>query len=167
MCAVDDHLCKDQTGLRKGRGCADHIFALRNTIAQCADWQRGLYVNFINFRKAFDSVHRDLLWRIIQSYGIPSSISDIFKRYYDVYTCIHGNSDIMFEVKTGVRQGCVLSTLLFKLVIDCVLSLQCVNRFTYLGSMITTKGGADEDIKNILNKARNAFGMLFSMWQSA
>ena len=42
--------------------------------------------------------------------------------------------------------------------------LQYVNRFTYLGSIITTEGGADEDIKNRLNKARNVFRMLNSVW---
>ena len=244
--AVDDHLRKEQAGFRKGRGCVDHIFALRNIIEQCAEWQRGLYVNFIDFRKAFDSVHRDSLWKIVRAYGIPDSISDIIKSYYDGYTCSVGNSDIMFQVKTGVRQGCVLSTLLFNLVIDWVLSrttedqkrgirwtlystledldyaddlalvahthhhiqektdrlttfaaqvglrvntkktevmtlntnnpnpvklgnddLQYVDRFTYLGSIITTKGGADEDIKNRLNKARNAFRMLNSVWRSS
>ena len=41
--AVDDHLRKEQAGFRKGRGCTDHIFALRNIIEQCAEWQRGLY----------------------------------------------------------------------------------------------------------------------------
>ena len=108
--AVDDHLRKEQVGFRKGKGCTDHIFALRNTIRiSVHEWQWWLYVNFIDFKKAFDSVRRDSLWKILQSYGIPSSIRDISKSYYDGYTCSVSNSDMMFEVKTGMRQGCVLS----------------------------------------------------------
>ena len=35
------------------------------------EWQRSLYVNFVDFAKAFDSVHRDSPWRILRGYGIP------------------------------------------------------------------------------------------------
>ena len=79
-------------------------------------------VNFIDFRKAFDSVHRDSLKKILQVYGIPCSISDIIKGYCGGYICSVGNSNIMFQVKTSVRQPCALSTLLFNLVINWVLS---------------------------------------------
>ena len=37
--AVDDHLHKEQVGFQKGRGCVDHISALRSIIKQCAEWQ--------------------------------------------------------------------------------------------------------------------------------
>ena len=46
-------------------------------------------------------------------------------------------------------------------------NLQYANRFTYLGSIITTEGGTDEDIKSRLNKAGNTFRMLESVWRSA
>ena len=55
--AVDKKLRKEQAGFRKGRGCIEQIFALRNIIEQCTEWQRQLYVNFVDFEKAFDSLH--------------------------------------------------------------------------------------------------------------
>ncbi|XP_035829459.1 uncharacterized protein LOC101855698 [Aplysia californica] len=63
--AVDSCLRKEQAGFRKERRCTDQIFALRNIIEQCTEWQRHLYVNFVDFEKAFDSVHRESLWYIL------------------------------------------------------------------------------------------------------
>ena len=63
--AVDDHLRQEQAGFRKGRGCVDHIFAMWNIIEQCAEWQKSIYINFIDFSKAFDSMHRETLWKIL------------------------------------------------------------------------------------------------------
>ena len=51
--AVDDILRKEQAGFRKGRGCTDKIFVLRNIIEQCSEWQRELYINFVDFQKGF------------------------------------------------------------------------------------------------------------------
>ncbi|KAI4885603.1 hypothetical protein NFI96_005381 [Prochilodus magdalenae] len=119
--AVDAQLREEQAGFRRGRGCTDHIFALRNIIEQCTEWQRQLYINFVDFQKAFDSIHRESLWRILRAYGIPMEIVLLIKSFYANFSCCVGNSDIYFEVGTGVRQGCVMSSLLFNLVIDWVM----------------------------------------------
>ena len=119
--AVDHLLRKEQAGFRKGRGCIDHIFALRNIIEQSTEWQRQLYINFVDFAKAFDSIHRESLWRILRAYGIPEELVLVIKSFYDNFTCRVGNSNYMFQVKTGVRQGCVMSTLLFNIAIDWVM----------------------------------------------
>jgi len=120
--AVNEVLRQEQAGFRKGRGCAEHIFSLRNIIEQCHEWQRGLYINFIDFQKAFDSVHRDSLWSILRAYGIPAHIVRVIKQFYTDFCCSVGRSDLSFHVKSGVRQGCVMSALLFNIVIDWVLS---------------------------------------------
>ena len=44
--------------------------------------------------------------------------------------------------------------------------LPTTEEFTYLGSTVRDDGGAGSDIKNRLNKARNAFKMLDNVWQS-
>ena len=88
--AVDDKLRKEQAGFRRGRGCIDHIFTLRNIIEQSTEWQRTLYVNFVDFAKAFDSVYRYSLWKILRAYGIPSHLAEIIKSFYDNFTCSVG-----------------------------------------------------------------------------
>uniref|UniRef100_A0A914VWQ7 Reverse transcriptase domain-containing protein n=1 Tax=Plectus sambesii TaxID=2011161 RepID=A0A914VWQ7_9BILA len=102
----------------------DQIFTLRNIIEQCAENQKPLLVNFIDFMKAFDSVHRESLWRIVATYGIPDRFINIFKNLYEGSSCCvkmdDGTTDF-FTIETGVRQGCVLSPFLFLLVMDFVL----------------------------------------------
>jgi hypothetical protein len=71
---VDATLRKVQAGFRQGRGCTDQIFALRNIMEQCIEWNAPVVINFIDFKKAFDSVHRETLWKILLSYGIPPKI---------------------------------------------------------------------------------------------
>ena len=96
-------------GFRKGRGCTNQIFTLRNILEQCTEWNRQLYVNFIDYEKAFDSIHRDSLWQILRAHGIPQCIVNIIKCFHSNFTCCVGQGDLSFEVKTGVRQGCVMS----------------------------------------------------------
>jgi hypothetical protein len=76
---LDDTLRQEQAGLRKGKGCTDQIFALKNIIEQCIEWKSPLYINFIDFKKAFDSIHRETLWTILRSYGVPDKIVTLIK----------------------------------------------------------------------------------------
>ena len=119
--AIDSHLRKEQAGFRKGKGCTDQIFTLRNIIEQCTEWQRQLHINFIDFEKAFDSLHRNSLWKILRSYGIPQHLINLIKAFYVNFECTVGDSEKSFPVKTGVRQGCVMSSTLFIIAIDWVL----------------------------------------------
>ena len=119
--AVDHRLREEQAGFRRGRGCIDHIFTLRNIIEQSTEWQRTLYVNFVDFAKAFDSVHRHSLWKLLRAYGIPLHLVEIIKSFYDNLSGCVGDGDILFEVHTGVRQGCVMSTFLFNVVVDWIM----------------------------------------------
>lgn len=80
--AVDKHLHKEQAGFPKGRGCTRQIFILRNIIEQCYKWNATLCLNLINFEKGFDSVHREGLWAIMKSYGIPDKITTLAQLFY-------------------------------------------------------------------------------------
>ncbi len=97
------------------------IFALRNIIVQCLEWNAPLYINFVDFRKAFNSVHQNTLWMILHSYGIPSKIISIIKTFYEHFECrvITGNNlSEWFLVQSGVRQGCIISPIRFLVAID-------------------------------------------------
>ena len=95
---------------------------LRNIIEQSNEWQRELYINFVDYEKAFDSLHRESLWKIIRSYGVRNKIINIIKQLYSNFTCSVGSSNITFAVKSGVRQGCIMSGLLFIIAIGWVIS---------------------------------------------
>ena len=112
---VESNLRKEQAGFRSGRGTTEQIFILRNIIEQSTEWQSSLYflyVNFIDFEKTFDSVHRDSLWLIMRSYGIPSKIISMVKARYDDFECavVDGQDTTeWFKIKTGVKRGCSMS----------------------------------------------------------
>ena len=59
--------------------------------------------------------------QILRAYGIPQRIVNIIKWFYSNFTRCVGQGDLSFEVKTGVRQGCVMSSVLFNIAIDWVL----------------------------------------------
>lgn len=84
--AIDVKLRKEQAGFRKGWGCIDQMFTLRNIIEQCSEWNAPLFINFIDFKKAFDSVHHKSQWKILRAYGIPSKIVNIGK-FYEHFEC--------------------------------------------------------------------------------
>ncbi|KAL9976159.1 hypothetical protein ACROYT_G013418 [Oculina patagonica] len=85
--AVDRMLREEQAGFRRGRSTTEHIFVLRNVIEQSLEWNASLYTCFVDYEKAFDSVHRETLWRIMQSYGIPSKFIRMVKLFYSNTKC--------------------------------------------------------------------------------
>jgi hypothetical protein len=128
---LDAKLRAEQAGFRRGRGCTDQIFTLRNIIEQCQEWKAPLYITYIDFKKAFDSIHRDSLWKILRSYGVPQKFVSLIRCFYDDYKCAiqmqSGVSD-WFSVKTGVRQGCIISPILFLVILDWVMRKTCNNQ---------------------------------------
>ena len=99
------------------------IATLRIIIKQTIEWQTPLYINFVDFQRAFDSIDHEMLWNILRHYGLLKKIIKIIKLLYENFTCqfIHGRTTTnSLPVTTGVRQGCILSALLFLVVVDWV-----------------------------------------------
>lgn len=129
--AVDPQLRDQQAGFRKNRSCTDQIATLRIIVEQSLEWNSPLYVNFIDYEKAFDSVDRQTLWKLLRHYGVPEKITTIIKNSYEGMTCrvVHGKQlTDAFQVNTGVRQGCLLSPFLFILAIDWIMKKSTENR---------------------------------------
>ena len=121
--AVDEALRDKQAGFRKDRSCIDQIATLRIIVEQTIEWSSPLYLLFVDFEKAFNSLDREAMWRILRHYGIPNKIINMLKVQYQGFTCqvlLGGTMTEPIEVRTGVRQGCLLSLLLFLVVLDWV-----------------------------------------------
>ena len=110
------HIADEQNGFHKKRSCIHHIHTLtylaRNLIAE----NRELFVCFIDFRKAFDVVNRDLLYCHLVEYGIHGNILDLIKQMYqDTSSVIRLNGLISdsFISESGVKQGDNLSPTMF------------------------------------------------------
>ena len=122
--AADPKLRDNQAGFRKNRSCKDQIATLRVIVEQSLEWNTSLYINFIDYEKAFDSVDRNTLWKLLRHYGVPEKIVSLIRKSYDGMNnrVVHGQQlTDSFKVHTGVRQGCLLSPFLFLLAIDWVM----------------------------------------------
>ncbi|VDP23839.1 unnamed protein product [Schistosoma margrebowiei] len=122
---VDAQLQDRQVGFRKNRSCTDQIATLRIIVEQSIEWNSSFYINFIDHEKAFDSVDRTILWKLLRHYGVPQKIINIIQNSYDGLNSkiVHGGQlTDSFEVKTGVRHGCLLSTFLFPLMIPWIMN---------------------------------------------
>ena len=118
---TDAKLREEQAGFRKNRSCIDQKATLRIIVEQCIEWNSPLYINFVDYEKAFDSLDRETLWKLLRHYGIPEKITNLIRKMYENMSSriIHeGQLTESFEIKTGVRQGCLLSPFLFLLAID-------------------------------------------------
>nr|VZI03823.1 unnamed protein product [Spirometra erinaceieuropaei] len=120
----DSRTRPNQAGFRAGRRCADQIFTLRHILEFRHNCQQSTVVCFIDFAAAFDSVHRESLWRIMVLDGVPAKIIAMIKAYYRSTTArvlVRKNLSQPFGIRSGVRQGCILSPILFNYAIDWIL----------------------------------------------
>ena len=82
-----------------------------------------LYAHFVDFEKAFDSVHRKSLWNIMTSYGIPDNMR-VIADIYEGFECrvVDGSvTSDWFMIKSILKQGFVMSGFLFLLCLDWVM----------------------------------------------
>ena len=125
--AIDEKLRQEQAGFRPGRSCCEQIFTLRQIIEKTLMWLTPVVINFVIFMKAFNSVHRESIWKILKTCGIPTKIIALMKNFHEDSRCAvrcEGELGEWFRVHmvSGVRQGCVLSPLIFAIVFDWIMS---------------------------------------------
>ena len=75
-----------------------------------------LFLYFTDLRKAYDSIDRTFLWQGLARFGVPPQMIDVIRQFHDwMRTCVRNDDGRCLEgleVVQGLRQGCVLSSLL-------------------------------------------------------
>ena len=73
---------------------------------------------YIDYAKAFDCVDHNKPWKILQEMGIPDHLTCLLRNLYAgqeaTVRTVHGTTD-WFQIRKGVRQGCILPPCLFNL----------------------------------------------------
>ena len=112
-------LSEVQLGFISGSRTSDAHFLIHYLIQQyCHRSTQKLYACFIDFKKAFDSIPRDKLLKKLLNFGITGDFYNTIKNMYMNDKCkIKIGKDITDAIypNQGVRQGCVLSPLLFNI----------------------------------------------------
>ena len=73
-----------QPGFRKGRGTRDQISNICWIIEKASEFQKNIYFCFIDYATAFDCVHHNKLWKILQEMGIPDHLTCPLRTYIQV-----------------------------------------------------------------------------------
>nr|VZH95535.1 unnamed protein product [Spirometra erinaceieuropaei] len=117
-------LPESQCGFRRHRGTTDMIFAARQLQEKCQEMRIHLYSTFVDLTKAFDTVNREGLWKIMQKFGCPERFTQMVRQLHDgmmARVTDNGAVSEAFAVTNGVKQGCVLAPTLFSLMFSAML----------------------------------------------
>ena len=75
-------LRRNQNGFRRGRSTLAQILALRRIIEEMKNGNKDLTIVFVDFKKAFDSINREVMFDILSLYGFPDKIIKAIKTLY-------------------------------------------------------------------------------------
>ena len=118
VCEQQGFYGSTQYGFRKGRSTTECVFMLLAAIRKAKKKNHSLSVAFCDIAKAYDSVNRELLYAKLDAVGFGGRVKQLIQSMYfndSVKVRIgEGLSRPLWFTK-GVKQGCVLSPLLFAL----------------------------------------------------
>ena len=101
------------------------IFAARQLKEKCLEQNQDLYTNFLDLTKAFDTVNREGVWKIVEKFGCPEKFITMVRQFHDgmkAHVLDNGDTSAPFSVTNGVKQGCVLAPTLFSMVFSAMLA---------------------------------------------
>ena len=105
-----------QSGFCAGRSTTDQIFILMQIFEKSREYGKDLFACFVDLEKVYERVPQDKLWKALQEYGVDGQLLRVIKSFYcrsEVCVWVNGKQSNPFHVGVGLRQGCVLSPLLF------------------------------------------------------
>ena len=171
LCEAQEILSEDQCGFRPVRSTIDMLFVVRRLQELGRQRKIPLYMCFVDLQKAHDSVDRELLWKVLARAAVPSVMIDVIRQFHDGMRARvrmdDGKLSKWFEVTPGLRQGCLLSPLLFNIFFAAVMET-VLQRFseddTILENLVFldegSGGGPDETLLDRVLRA--VWGMLYA-----
>lgn len=117
---LDEQQPIEQAGFRSGFSTVDHMHTLKQVIEKCQEYGYPLYLAFIDYNKAFDSLEHHHIWLALKNQGIEA-------KYIRLIQNVYCNSSAQvkletlgepFPVRRGVRQGDPLSPKIFTAVLE-------------------------------------------------
>ncbi|KAJ4444905.1 hypothetical protein ANN_06704 [Periplaneta americana] len=114
---IGDHQC----GFRRNRSTIDQIFCIRQIMEKKWEYKGTVHQLFIDFKKAYDSVKREVLYDILIEFGIPKKLVRLIKMCLsETYSRVRIGQFLSdaFPIHCGLKQGDALSPLLFNFALE-------------------------------------------------
>ena len=177
---IDNILRKNQNGFRRNRFLTSQILTIRRILEGVHSKNLPATILFVDFTKAFDSIHRGKMKQILFTYSLPKeTIAAIMMLYRNTKVKVRspdGDTDY-FDKVAGVLQGDTLAPYLFIICLDYVLRTS-INKIKENGFKLTrersrryptktiTNGNYADDIVLLANAPAQAKTLLHSLGQA-
>ena len=123
---LEEVLGEEQAGFRPNRSTKDMIFVIRQLAEKFIEYNKTIYNTFIDYSKAFDTIWREFMWKVMYHFGFTKKLIEAIKALYDnnqSAVIVGGEITDFFKSSIGVLQGCILSPPLFNLALETVVNL--------------------------------------------
>ena len=115
---------ESQCGFRKDRGTIDIIFTARQLEEKFQEQNVDLYMTFVDLTKAFNTVSRDGLWKIMAMFGFPPRFIAMVRKFHDgMQARVQNDGEYSepFPVTKRVKQGWVMTQTVFSMMFSAML----------------------------------------------
>ena len=122
---ITPQIADEQFGFVSEKGTPEAILVFRNLIEKNMTRQKPeIWIMFIDYEKAFDTVDHDMLWQALEEIGVPQHLIWLVRKLYERASGVIrvlGEHTKSFNFEKGVRQGCILSPMLFNVCGECIM----------------------------------------------